>query len=232
MPSRQVLHFILNAAVFIAFACEANIAVAANVMPKSALKPATSNNLRLQPSYAMALPPDNDDCQDDYIGQMFNYAKREQMPTDLPKTQLAMLDRTEKTAESVSKTDYLPDNMTLALLAKEQTPVPRVKTEAPLKVLAATPPIETVAAVPAVWEIALADKTLNAAMARWTVLAGWQLLWELPVDYAVEAHTAVPGSFEQAVETVAHSMEGAEIPMKAIFYKGNKVLRIVQKGVK
>ena len=81
-----------------------------------------------------------------------------------------------------------------------------------------------------IWEIVVADKTLNAAMARWAAQAGWQLLWELPVDYAVEARTTVPGSFEEAVSTVAKSMEGAEIPMKAVFYQGNKVLRIMSKG--
>jgi len=88
------------------------------------------------------------------------------------------------------------------------------------------------APAPRVWEIAITDKTLNAALARWTSIAGWQLSWELPVDYAVEVRTSIPGSFEQAVETVAKSMEGAEIPMQAIFYNGNKVLRIVQRGAK
>lgn len=82
-----------------------------------------------------------------------------------------------------------------------------------------------------VWEIAPSDGTLNGVFARWTAQAGWQLSWELPVDYAVEARTAIPGTFEQAVETVAKSMDTAEIPLKAIFYKGNKVLRIVAKGV-
>lgn len=82
------------------------------------------------------------------------------------------------------------------------------------------------------WEIVLTDKTLNAAIARWTLAAGWQLSWELPVDYAVDAHTTIPGSFEEAVEIVVKSMETAEIPMNAIFYKGNKVLRIVPKGMK
>ena len=86
------------------------------------------------------------------------------------------------------------------------------------------------APVAPVWEIVVSDKTLNAALARWAATAGWQLLWELPVDYAVEARTAVPGSFEEAVSTVAKSMETAEIPMKAIFYQGNKVLRITAKG--
>lgn len=80
------------------------------------------------------------------------------------------------------------------------------------------------------WEIIVSDKTLNATMARWAAAAGWQLLWELPVDYAVEARTRVSGTFEEAVAIVARSMEGAEIPMKAVFYQGNKVLRIIAKG--
>jgi hypothetical protein len=84
---------------------------------------------------------------------------------------------------------------------------------------------------PAAWDIVPADKTLNTALARWAAQAGWQLVWELPVDYAVEARTSVPGTFEEAVGTVARSMDTAEIPMKAIFYAGNKVLRIVAKGV-
>lgn len=80
------------------------------------------------------------------------------------------------------------------------------------------------------WEIIVTDKTLNATMARWAASAGWQLLWELPVDYAVEARTQVRGTFEEAVSVVARSMESAEIPMKAVFYQGNKVLRIMAKG--
>jgi hypothetical protein len=81
-----------------------------------------------------------------------------------------------------------------------------------------------------VWEIMVSDKTLNAALQRWAAAAGWQLLWELPVDYAVEARTTVPGNFDEAVNTVVKSMESAEIPMKAVFYQGNKVLRIMVKG--
>lgn len=80
------------------------------------------------------------------------------------------------------------------------------------------------------WDIVVSDKTLNATMARWAATAGWQLLWELPVDYAVEARTQVHGTFEEAVAIVARSMESAEIPMKAVFYQGNKVLRIMAKG--
>jgi len=80
------------------------------------------------------------------------------------------------------------------------------------------------------WEIFVADKTLNATLARWAASTGWQLLWELPVDYAVEANTRLHGTFEEAVAVVARSMESAQIPMKAVFYQGNKVLRITAKG--
>jgi len=91
-------------------------------------------------------------------------------------------------------------------------------------------PVQAPAAGNERWDIVVADRTLNAAMARWAAVAGWQLLWELPVDYAVQAQTSVPGKFEDAVTVVVNSMEGAEIPMKAIFYSGNKVLRIMAKG--
>ena len=85
-------------------------------------------------------------------------------------------------------------------------------------------------AMPTVWEVTPADKTLNTALARWAALAGWQLVWELPVDYAVSVRTEIRGSFTEAVGMVAKSMDTAEIPMKAIFYEGNHVLRIVAKG--
>lgn len=101
----------------------------------------------------------------------------------------------------------------------------------------AAPANDKVASAPAApaaggerWDIVIADRTLNAAMARWAAAAGWQLLWELPVDYAVQAQTTVPGKFEDAVTVIVNSMEGAEIPMKAVFYSGNKVLRIMAKG--
>ena len=80
------------------------------------------------------------------------------------------------------------------------------------------------------WSIAPDDKTLQATLARWARMADWQLSWELPVDYAIELRATISGTFEEAVDTVTKTMEKAEVPIKAIFYKGNKVLRIVVKG--
>jgi hypothetical protein len=82
------------------------------------------------------------------------------------------------------------------------------------------------AALPA-WEVTPADKTLKAALTRWAAAAGWQLVWELPVDYAVSARTEIKGNFTEAVEAIARSMATVDTPMKAIFYDGNRVLRIV-----
>lgn len=94
----------------------------------------------------------------------------------------------------------------------------------------APPDPATQAPVQSSWEIALADKTLNTALSRWARQAGWQLVWDLPVDYAVETRTSVPGTFVEAVTLITKGMATAEIPMRAIFYDGNKVLRIVAKG--
>lgn len=84
-----------------------------------------------------------------------------------------------------------------------------------------------VAAVVHSWDVTPADKTLKDALTRWATAAGWQLVWELPVDYAVSARTEIKGGFTDAVEKVARSMATADTPMKAIFYEGNRVLRIV-----
>lgn len=94
------------------------------------------------------------------------------------------------------------------------------------------PVLQAVSEPVQVWEITPADKTLKTTIGRWAKSAGWQLSWELPADYAVETHAAISGTFDAAVAAVATSMEKAEVPMKAIFYKGNKVLRIIAKGTK
>jgi hypothetical protein len=51
------------------------------------------------------------------------------------------------------------------------------------------------------------------------------------VDFPIEARAEIDGSFEDAVGTVVKSMERSNAPIKAVFYRGNKVLRIVDRGV-
>jgi len=75
------------------------------------------------------------------------------------------------------------------------------------------------------------DRTLKAALERWSQSAGWRLFWELGVDYRIDAPMSVDGSFEDAVSAVVRSMDQADVPPKAIFYRGNRVLRMVARGM-
>lgn len=83
-----------------------------------------------------------------------------------------------------------------------------------------------------IWEIAPSDRTLNSTLSRWSASAGWQLVWDMEVDYPVETRAVLQGTFQEAVATVAQSLSGASVPVQATFYEGNKVLRIVAKGSK
>jgi type III secretion protein C len=111
--------------------------------------------------------------------------------------------------------------------AAASTPAAPVPVPAP--VAGAVVPVRAAPPEPT-WAVLQSDKTLNGTLQRWAAGAGWQLMWELPVDYAVAVRTELHGSFADAVGMVVKSMEGADVPMKAIFYDGNKVLRIVAKG--
>lgn len=80
------------------------------------------------------------------------------------------------------------------------------------------------------WAVKLEDGTLSKTFARWARDAGWQLLWEMPVDFRIDANTRVEGEFEQAVTAVAESLAGAETPMQVVLYRGNHVIRVTSKG--
>ena len=91
-------------------------------------------------------------------------------------------------------------------------------------------PLDPALAPLKVWSTTPADKTLQNALARWAIVAGWQLFWELPQDFSVEAAASINGSFEDAVTAVANSLQQTDVPVSAIFFEGNRVLRIVAKG--
>jgi hypothetical protein len=80
------------------------------------------------------------------------------------------------------------------------------------------------------WSLNERDRTLKAALERWAYDAGWRLLWELGVDYRIDAAASIEGTFEEAVGAVMKNMEHADVPPKAIFYRGNGVLRVVARG--
>jgi hypothetical protein len=81
------------------------------------------------------------------------------------------------------------------------------------------------------WGLNEQDKTLRLALERWAENAGWRLFWELGVDYPITAGASLSGDFESAVSQVVRSLEQADVPPKAIFYRGNQVLRLVPRGM-
>lgn len=97
-----------------------------------------------------------------------------------------------------------------------------------LKTAVSAPPA---ALAPAHWTLSVQDKSLRAALNRWAQDAGWHLFWELGVDYPIQASASIPGNFEDAVAMVIHSLETADVPPKAIFYRGNQVLRVLPRGM-
>lgn len=80
------------------------------------------------------------------------------------------------------------------------------------------------------WLVTRNDMTVRGVLERWSAQAGWQLVWELSVDYPIEAEASITSQFELAVETLTKSLQGAEVPPKAIIYRGNRVLRVVARG--
>jgi len=178
----------------------------------SATKSTADSLQQLRLSYSFKLAENDDDCLEDSSA------------SDASKKPLAAANNSGKSMDGVLIAALANSGKGTSI--KDTSPAPKTAQQDSIK--STTPDKSS----PQVWEISPTDKTLNAALARWTAIAGWQLSWELPVDYSVEVKTVVPGNFEEAVELVTKSMDTAEIPMKAIFYSGNKVLRIVQKGTK
>lgn len=81
-----------------------------------------------------------------------------------------------------------------------------------------------------VWEVRVDDKTVKGMITRWAKAANWQVYWESNVDYPIVASATVNGRFEEAVEKIIKSMQGAQVPPRAVFY-ANRVLRITSRGV-
>lgn len=80
------------------------------------------------------------------------------------------------------------------------------------------------------WHLSVSDHTVKTALTRWAKEDGWQLVWDVPLDFGVDADATVTGTFEQALQAVVEALKKSETPIQAILYRGNKVLRIVAKG--
>ncbi|PLZ00052.1 pili assembly chaperone [Burkholderia sp. WAC0059] len=88
------------------------------------------------------------------------------------------------------------------------------------------------AATPAAqaWKIEISDGTIKGVMDRWAQSVGWQFVWDVPIDFPVDATATIHGSFEDALNKVVAALQHSQVPIQVILYKGNKVLRVVPEG--
>jgi len=78
------------------------------------------------------------------------------------------------------------------------------------------------------WDLRADDGTVYAALKRWAATAGWQISWEIPVDFPVEILDISYGSFEDSVRRVLTAFKVADYPPYPCFHK-NHVVRIVRR---
>ncbi|KVN90133.1 pili assembly chaperone [Burkholderia ubonensis] len=97
---------------------------------------------------------------------------------------------------------------------------------------AATATTAAAAPVPAAssWDVRASDGTIRGVLSRWARTAGWQLVWDAPVDFSVDAQATLRGSFEDALQALVASLGRTSTPIQAILYQGNHVLRVVAQG--
>ena len=80
------------------------------------------------------------------------------------------------------------------------------------------------------WDLRQSDGSVRNALARWAREAGWQFIWAVPTDFSIDAAATIQGTFEQALDSVVQALSHSEVPIQAILYKGNHVLRVTAKG--
>ena len=77
------------------------------------------------------------------------------------------------------------------------------------------------------WRIRSGDK-LSETLAGWGREAGWQgVFWEAP-DLVSEIDASFTGRFEDAITQTIDALARTGVPVRVIFYGGNKVVRIVE----
>ncbi|SNT21967.1 Toxin co-regulated pilus biosynthesis protein Q [Noviherbaspirillum humi] len=77
------------------------------------------------------------------------------------------------------------------------------------------------------WEVKPQDGTLRRSLEAWSIRAGWQPYWDMPVDFPVELNAKLCGTFETAIEQVLAGLSSSDAPVRALFYSGNRVIRFV-----
>ncbi|CCD28929.1 Putative PilL domain protein [Candidatus Glomeribacter gigasporarum BEG34] len=80
------------------------------------------------------------------------------------------------------------------------------------------------------WTVRAQDLTLRRTLMRWAAQAGWQVSWDIRVDYPVQLEGAFSGSFTDAVEQFANALRHSDYPLLVCLYEANQVVRVLHYG--
>lgn len=78
------------------------------------------------------------------------------------------------------------------------------------------------------WMVSPTDRTIRGALQRWSEASGWKLYWESPFDYPIIEQVVFPQRcFGDALQALLLEVSETGAGFRAVFYAGNRVLRIV-----
>lgn len=108
---------------------------------------------------------------------------------------------------------------------------PSAAAEAPSPIATpAPPPLTQTSAPPPIpsWRVQTEDGTLYQTLARWSALAGWQLVWETDRDFPIESNFELSGEFVAVLGTVMDTLRDSDFPLQAVINRHTRVVRIVR----
>jgi hypothetical protein len=88
-----------------------------------------------------------------------------------------------------------------------------------------SPPAATAKAIQEQWT-ATDGASLSTTLTGWAQRAGWTVVWETDDDFRLAAGATLEGDFPTAAGGLVEAFSHARPRLRAIFYAGNRVLRV------
>lgn len=98
--------------------------------------------------------------------------------------------------------------------AEAPAPAPAVPAAAPTSAVAAQEPL-----------VIRKGREVGEQLVAHARPAGWELVWDAPA-YLAERDVTLPGDFEAALEAFLRGANAAGVPIRALFYRGNRTVRV------
>ena len=99
--------------------------------------------------------------------------------------------------------------------------------------VSAAPPPAAPSSGPAVVQIPIQEQwtatenaSLSTTLTAWAQRAGWTVVWETDDDFRLAAGATLEGDFPTAAGRLIEAFSQARPRLRAIFYAGNKVVRV------